>query len=106
MDSQKRSDAHIDSAKIIHLYERAIRVYEHNQFETRNGKFILNGLEVTSYIFKMNYYWMMGDNRHESLDCRYLGFCSRRRMVGRASIIWFSWQDGIRWNRIFKVVNH
>ena len=86
------------------LYERAIRVYEHNQLEMKNGKFILNGSEVTSYTFKMNYYWMMGDNRLESQDSRYWGFVPEDRIVGRASIIWFSWEGGPRWNRLFKSV--
>jgi signal peptidase I len=86
------------------LYERAIRVYEHNQFEMRNGKFTLNGKEVTSYTFKMNYYWMMGDNRLESQDSRYWGFVPEDRIVGRASIIWFSWEGGPRWNRLFRSV--
>jgi len=86
------------------LYERAIRVYEHNQFEMRNGKFVLNGSEVTSYTFNLNYYWMMGDNRLESQDSRYWGFVPEDRIVGRASIIWFSWDGGPRWNRLFKSV--
>jgi signal peptidase I len=85
-------------------YERAIRVYEHNQFEMKNGKFILNGKEVTSYTFKMNYYWMMGDNRLESQDSRYWGFVPEDRVVGRASIIWFSWDNGPRWSRLFQAV--
>ena len=86
------------------LYERAIRVYEHNQLEMKNGKFILNGNEVTSYTFKMNYYWMMGDNRLESQDSRYWGFVPEDRIVGRASIIWFSWDGGPRWNRLLRSV--
>ena len=86
------------------IYERAIRVYEHNAFEMRDGKFYLNGKEVTSYTFKMNYYWMMGDNRHESQDSRFWGFVPEDRVVGKASLIWFSWDHGPRWNRLFKIV--
>ncbi|HEY6954657.1 MAG TPA: signal peptidase I, partial [Flavisolibacter sp.] len=86
------------------VYERAIRVYEHNKFEMQNGKFILNGKETTSYTFKMNYYWMMGDNRLESQDSRYWGFVPEDRIVGRASIIWFSWEGGPRWSRLFRSV--
>jgi signal peptidase I len=86
------------------IYERAIKVYEHNDFAMRNGKFYLNGKEVTSYTFKMDYYWMMGDNRHESQDSRYWGFVPEDRVVGKASLIWFSWEHGPRWNRLFKVV--
>jgi signal peptidase I len=86
------------------VYQRAIRVYENNQFEKLNGKYILNGKEVTSYTFKMNYYWMMGDNREGSQDSRYWGFVPENRVVGRASIIWFSWEGGPRWERLFRSV--
>jgi signal peptidase I len=86
------------------IYERAIRVYEHNDFYTQNGKYYLNGKEVTSYTFKMDYYWMMGDNRHQSQDSRYWGFVPEDRVVGKAWLIWFSWEGGPRWNRLFKTV--
>ncbi|HWB94329.1 MAG TPA: S26 family signal peptidase [Puia sp.] len=86
------------------LYERAIRVYERNQFELRDGKFWLNGQPVTQYTFKMNYYWMMGDNRHGSQDSRYWGFVPEDHVVGEASLIWLSLGHGIRWNRIFKKI--
>jgi signal peptidase I len=86
------------------LYERAIRVYEHNQFEMKNGQFILNGAPVTSYTFKMDYYWMMGDNRQGSQDSRYWGFVPEDRVVGKAWLIWFSWEGGPRWNRLFRTV--
>ncbi len=80
-------------------YERAIRVYEHNKLERVGDKFYLNGKEVTSYTFKMNYYWMMGDNRHGSQDSRFWGFVPEDRVVGKAWLIWFSWEGGPRWNR-------
>ena len=86
------------------IYERAIRVYENNDFEMREGKFFLNGKEVTSYTFKMNYYWMMGDNRHGSQDSRFWGFVPEDRVVGKAWMIWFSWENGPRWNRLFRIV--
>jgi signal peptidase I len=90
--------------KDYNIYERAIRNYEHNDFYTQNGKYFLNGKEVTSYTFKMDYYWMMGDNRHQSQDSRYWGFVPEDRVVGKAWLIWFSWEGGPRWNRLFRTV--
>jgi signal peptidase I len=88
----------------FNIYERAIRVYEHNDFYKQNGKFYLNGKETTSYTFKMDYYWMMGDNRQDSQDSRYWGFVPEDRVVGKAWLIWFSWEHGPRWNRLFRFV--
>jgi signal peptidase I len=92
------------NAENYSIYERVIRVYEHNQFEMKNGQFILNGQPVTSYTFKMDYYWMMGDNRQGSQDSRYWGFVPEDRVVGKAWLIWFSWDGGPRWNRLFRTV--
>ncbi|MEK7225849.1 MAG: signal peptidase I, partial [Bacteroidota bacterium] len=86
------------------LYERVIRVYEQNDFTMKDGAFFLNGKEVSSYTFKMDYYWMMGDNRQNSQDSRYWGFVPEDRIVGKAWMIWFSWDGGPRWKRFFKIV--
>jgi len=86
------------------LYERTIRFYEKNDFYMANGKFYLNGKEVQNYTFKMDYYWMMGDNRQGSQDSRYWGFVPEDRIVGKAWMIWFSWENGPRWKRLFNIV--
>jgi len=87
-----------------YIYERAIRVYEKNEFFMKDGKFYLNGKEVNDYTFKMNYYWMMGDNRHQSQDSRFWGFVPEDHIVGKAWMIWFSWDGGPRWKRFFSFV--
>ncbi len=91
--------------QIYSRYERVIRAYEGNSFEYKNGKFYVNGAEATSYTFKMNYYWLMGDNRHNSLDSRYWGFVPEDHVVGEAWMIFFSWENGPRWNRFFRLIH-
>jgi len=91
----------------ISMYERIIRVYEGNELIMQNGKFIINGTETTSYTFKQNYYWMMGDNRHNSEDSRVWGYVPEDHVVGKPLFIWFSTKNGsmangINWDRIFK----
>ena len=81
-----------------------IRVYENNDLTKKDGKFYINGKEETSYTFKMDYYWMMGDNRHGSQDSRFWGFVPEDRIVGKAWMIWFSWDGGPRWKRFFNFV--
>lgn len=96
----------IDSNNIC-LYERIIDVYEGNDFEIKNGKIIINGQQTDSYTFKMNYYWMMGDNRHNSADSRYWGFVPEDHIVGKPKFIWLSLDQDIsgfkkiRLNRMF-----
>ena len=89
----------------IALYRRIIGNYEGNTLEEQNGKFIINGKEATTYTFKMDYYWMMGDNRHNSLDSRYWGFVPEDHVVGKAWFVWLSYGEGgmfadMRWKRL------
>ncbi len=92
------------------LYRRIIEVYEGNDLEVRDGKIFINGEESDGYTFKMDYYWMMGDNRHNSADSRYWGFVPEDHIVGKASFIWLSLDSeksfpaNIRWNRLFTKV--
>lgn len=88
----------------IAIYERLINNYEHNTLQQNGNEFIINGKATSSYTPIYNYYWMMGDNRHRSQDSRFWGFVPETHIVGKASIIWFSHNNGIRWNRIFKKI--
>ena len=96
----------------IAVYERPIRVYEGNDLKITDGKIIINGKEAKSYTFKMDYYWMMGDNRHNSADSRYWGFVPEDHIVGKPIFIWWSSDpdrngfSGIRWNRLFRFVDN
>ena len=94
------------------IYERPIRIYEGNELEVRDDKIFINGQEANSYTFKMDYYWMMGDNRHNSADSRYWGFVPEDHIVGKPIFIWWSSDpdrhgfSGIRWNRLFRFVDN
>mgnify|MGYP000843817121 FL=1 len=93
------------------MYERCIAVYENNRLEVRGEQILINGRPAKSYTFKMDYYWMMGDNRDNSADSRFWGFVPEDHIVGKPLMVWISLDkdygllDGkIRWNRFFKWV--
>lgn len=87
------------------LYRRIIEQYEGHKLEVRDGSVYVNGEVSPTYTFAMDYYWMMGDNRHNSADSRFWGFVPEDHIVGKASFIIFSrGDDGIRWNRLFKKI--
>jgi signal peptidase I len=93
------------------FYQRCIVNYEGNTLNVKDGVIYINGEKADTYTFKMDYYWMMGDNRHNSQDSRYWGFVPEDHVVGKPLLVWLSldkdrgWLDGkIRWNRLFKWV--
>ena len=86
----------------IALYKKLIKDYEHNKLEIKGDQIFINDQLATSYTFKQDYFWAMGDNRHNSEDSRMWGFVPHDHMVGKPLVIWFSSKNGIRWNRIFK----
>jgi signal peptidase I len=95
------------------LYRRLISVYENNTLEEKGNQILVNGKPTLNYTFKQNYYWLMGDNRHNSEDSRFWGFVPEDHVVGKPVFIWFSldpnipWSqaiDKIRWNRMFTTV--
>ena len=96
----------------IAIYERPIKVYEGNSLEVNDGKIFINGQEAKSYTFKMDYYWMQGDNRHNSADSRYWGFVPEDHIVGKPIFIWWSSDpdrrgiNGVRWSRLGKIVDN
>ena len=99
----------------IAIYERPLRTYEGNDLQvTPDGKILINGKETTQYTFQMDYYWMQGDNRHNSADSRYWGFVPEDHVVGKPVLVWFSTDKDhpltslkhIRWNRLFRLVSN
>ena len=95
------------------FYERIIKEYEGNNLEiAADGTIIINGMAATQYTFQMDYYWMMGDNRHNSADSRVWGYVPEDHIVGRPVVVWlsldkdkhFGQKGKIRWNRIFHSV--
>ena len=95
------------------IYKKLIRDYEKNSLDLKNGSIFINNIKTEHYIFKQNYYWMMGDNRYKSEDSRSWGFVPEDHIVGKPVFIWMSIEginDGfknwkIRWNRVFTTVN-
>ncbi|MFH0936179.1 MAG: signal peptidase I [Candidatus Woesearchaeota archaeon] len=98
------------NTKNIALYEKIIVNYELNDLKIIDGKIYINDKETNTYTFKMDYYWMMGDNRHHSADSRYWGFVPHDHIVGKAVFVWLSldknksFVDKIRWNKIFRLI--
>lgn len=99
------------TTEVLPLYEQIIRNYELNELKVENGQILINGEPSNSYTFKMDYYWMMGDNRDNSADSRYWGFVPEDHIVGKPIFIWLSIDEdksfpaSIRWNRIFTMVH-
>ena len=108
---KKGESIHLSMSNIA-IYERPIKVYEGNDLEVKNGQIYINGKLADSYTFKMDYYWLMGDNRHNSADSRYWGFVPEDHVVGKPIFIWWSSDPdrsgfgGIRWSRLFNLVDN
>ncbi len=98
--------------EVLPLYKRIITEYENNTVQVKGNQVFVNGELASNYTFKKDYYWMMGDNRHNSLDARSWGFVPFDHVVGKPVFIWMSWntngngiKEKIRWERLFTTVN-
>ena len=94
----------------IPVYQRIIGTYENNELEIREGEIFINGITADSYVIKMDYYFVMGDNHHNSADSRYWGFVPEDHLLGKAVRVWFSIEPerggigGLRKERIFSTI--
>jgi len=106
----KRGDVVELNHKTLPLYKRIIHAYEKHDLAEKADGIYIDGKKVTTYTIEMNYYWLMGDNRNNSLDSRFWGFVPEDHVVGRAAFIWMSvnekgYMGGVRWDRIFQKIN-
>ncbi len=99
------------TTKSLPFYKAIIKEYEGNDLEVKGSDIYINGKIATTYTFKQDYYWMMGDNRHNSEDSRYWGYVPENHIVGKPVFIWMSWDTNgkginkVRWDRVFTTVN-
>ena len=99
------------NSRNIAIWERVIDVYENNDLKIDGNDIYINGEKTDEYTFKMNYYWLMGDNRHNSADSRFWGFVPENHIVGKAVFVWLSLDPNesflskIRWNKMFRTIN-
>ncbi len=94
------------TAENLPLYERIIHAYELHDLKAEGDKIYIDGQLADSYTFEMDYYWMMGDNRHNSADSRYWGYVPENHIVGKPILVWLSRDKengGIRWKRMFRI---
>jgi signal peptidase I len=103
------------TSESLPFYEQIIRNYENNDLQVIGENIFINGKKVDSYTFKQDYFYLIGDNRHNSLDARYWGYVPFDHVLGKPVMIWFSWDanaasfgaklKSIRWNRLFTTVH-
>jgi signal peptidase I len=108
----KKGDVLEINKKNLPLYERLIKVYEANDLKVKGDEIYINGELASKYKVKMNYYWMMGDNRHNSADSRFWGFVPEDHIVGSPMLVWLSMDPGrtlkegkLRWSKMFRFVH-
>ncbi len=107
----KAGDVIALDSSTYYLYKRVIADYEQNTIDFVNGEVLINGVAANTYTFKQSYYFMMGDNRHNSADSRFWGFVPETNIVGKAVFVWMSYDkdapkiwERIRWDRVFRFI--